>query len=206
MRLMLAPGDPARVGDYYDRASAFTGFPPSLSRGRYEGNRPTMKTHMDTAGDHRSGFSLIEVVIVIVIIGTISGIAIPRLSQGASNAAQTSLRADLALIRGAIEFYRAEHDCTPPTDASTIVAQLTMYTNSAGATSATWTTEYRFGPYLREMPAIQVGLRKGSNAVRDTGTPGTGTEGWFYETDTGDIFANCTVVEVDTDGVPYNTY
>ena len=55
------------------------------------------------------GFSLLELVIVVVIIGVISAIAIPRMTRGASNAGATALRANLAVLRNAIEIYRAEH-------------------------------------------------------------------------------------------------
>ena len=161
---------------------------------------------MITAGGHRGAFSLIELVIVVVVIGTIAGIAVPRLSRGAATAAQTSLRADLSLIRGAIERYRAEHDNNPPTSAATISAQLTMYSNSAGATSATKTSEYRFGPYLRQIPEIRVGPQTGKDNIRDLGVPGTGTEAWFYNKVTGDFCTNTTISLVDADGVPYKDY
>lgn len=154
----------------------------------------------------RGAFSLIELVIVVVIIGTIGAIAVPRMSRAATGAGEAALRGDLALLRGAIEAYRVEHDNTPPTDASTIAGQLTMYTNRAGATSATRTGEYQYGPYLREMPKAPVGLRKGDATVRDLGTPGTGTQGWFYFKDTGDITANTNAAEFDSAGKLFNTY
>ena len=59
--------------------------------------------------DARRAFSLIELVIVVVIIGIIGAIAIPRMSRGAAGAADSSLVADLAVMRSAIDLYKAEH-------------------------------------------------------------------------------------------------
>ena len=60
------------------------------------------------------GFSLIELVMVMVIIGAISAIAIPRLTRGASRSGAVALKADLAMFRKAIELYRAEHQGRAP--------------------------------------------------------------------------------------------
>ena len=59
-------------------------------------------------------FSLVELVIVVVIIGTISAIAIPRVSGAASGARDAALRGNLATLRNVIDIYAAEHDDTWP--------------------------------------------------------------------------------------------
>lgn len=161
---------------------------------------------MGVPGSTTRGFSLIEVVIVAVILGVIGAIAIPRVSRGASAAGENALSADLAAIRRAIEHYSSEHLGAFPTDASTIAAQLTQYTDAQGNTSPTGTATHRFGPYLCEIPALPVGPNKGSRAVRDGGTPGAGAEGWFYWPATGDFCANLHDTEVDSRGVRYNSY
>ena len=55
--------------------------------------------------------------LVIVILGIIAAIAIPRLSRGSDGAAEGALKRDLQVLRGALELYRAEHDgpCHPAT-------------------------------------------------------------------------------------------
>ncbi len=100
------------------------------------------------AGAIRRGFSLIELVIVVVIIGIIGAIAIPRLSRGAEGAADSALTGNLAVLRNAIDLYQTEHGGTFPTTGD-IVNQLTQYTDDAGATSATKTGAFIYGPYLR---------------------------------------------------------
>ncbi len=51
----------------------------------------------------KRAFSLIELVIVVVIIGIVAAIAIPRMSRGSEGAAESSLVADLSVMRKAID-------------------------------------------------------------------------------------------------------
>lgn len=150
----------------------------------------------------RRGFSLIELVIVVVIIGIIGAIAIPRLSRGAEGAADSALAGDLAVMRNAIDLYATEHKGSFPA-LSTFEAQLTQYTNEAGATSATKTGAYIYGPYIRQIPALKVGAESGSNTL--TATAGTTGFGWVYDEDAGTIVAN-TGTDTDASGKLYNAY
>lgn len=151
----------------------------------------------------RSAFSLIELVIVVVIIGIIGAIAIPRMSRGASGAADSGLVADLAVMRSAIDLYKAEHGGTLPTLAD-IEDQLTTFTNDAGTANATKSTTYYLGPYLREIPKLKVGTNKGLSGF--VATQGGTTEGWVYNATTGAVSANLPDSEVDVRGVQYNAY
>ncbi len=149
----------------------------------------------------RSAFSLIELVIVVVIIGIIAAIAIPRMSRGAAGAADASLQSNLRQLRNAIDLFYTEHDNTFPDD-TTITAQLTTFTDTAGAANATRTSTYIFGPYIREIPALPVGAKKGQSGVASA----TGSSiGWLYTASTGTIKAN-TTSEADARGVLYSTY
>lgn len=151
----------------------------------------------------RRAFSLIELVIVVVIIGIIGAIAIPRMSRGAAGAADSSLVADLAVMRSAIDLYKAEHGGTLPAFA-TFKDKLTTYSNDAGTANASKTTVYYLGPYLRELPKLKVGSNKGQSAIVATQT-GT-TAGWVYNETTGTISANLPGTETDVRGVAYNAY
>lgn len=143
----------------------------------------------------RRGFSLIELVIVVVILGIIGAIAIPRMSRGASGAGESALIADLAALRNSIELYAAEHDGSYPT-AAKIVAQLTTYTDAAGADNATATAVYVYGPYLHSIPALKVkGTRKGESGIAAADAVGIG---WLYTAVGGTIKANST--ETSSDG------
>ncbi len=148
------------------------------------------------------GFSLIELVIVVVIIGIIAAIAIPRMSRGAAGAQDSALTANLATLRNSIDLFYAEHSNTYPT-AAKFVAQLTTFTDDAGADNATKTGNFIYGPYLRAVPPLPVGAAKGGTGVAAATAAGIG---WIYIESTGQINANCTASEVDARGVKYNTY
>lgn len=153
------------------------------------------------AGAIRRGFSLIELVIVVVIIGIIGAIAIPRLSRGAEGAADSALTGNLAVLRNAIDLYQTEHGGTFPTTGD-IVNQLTQYTDDAGATSATKTGAFIYGPYLRAVPPLPVGTKKGSVGIAAADAAGIG---WIYDAATGSIRAN-TTTEADAKGKLYSAY
>ncbi|MBL8759843.1 MAG: prepilin-type N-terminal cleavage/methylation domain-containing protein [Phycisphaerae bacterium] len=150
----------------------------------------------------RRAFSLIEVVIVVVIIGIIAAIAIPRMSRGSAGAANSALSGNLAVLRSAIDLYQTEHGGSYPT-AAAIATQLTQYSDTTGATSATKTGAYIYGPYLRDVPALPVGAKKGSTGIAAADAAGIG---WIYTETTGAIVANTTAGEVDDTGTKYNTY
>lgn len=152
-------------------------------------------------GVKRRAFSLIELVIVVVIIGIIGAIAIPRMSRGAAGASDSALTANLAVLRNAIDLFQSEHGGAYPT-AGGIVNELTLYTDATGATSATQTGAYIYGPYLRAVPPLPVGAKKGSTGIAAADGAGVG---WIYTAATGKINAN-TTTEQDASGKLYTAY
>lgn len=151
----------------------------------------------------RKAFSLIELVIVVVIIGIIGAIAIPRMSRGASGAADSALTANLARLRNAIDLYQAEHGGTYP-GALTITAQLTTFTDDAGAAVATKDATHIYGPYIRDIPPLPVNaVRKGQEGIAAADAAAVG---WIYDAATGAISANTTATEKDVRGVKYSDY
>lgn len=150
----------------------------------------------------RRGFSLIELVIVVVIIGIIAAIAIPRMSRGATGANESNLTANLRVLRNAIDLFQTEHEGTYPA-AGTIDTQLTQYTDITGAVSATKDTTHVYGPYIRSIPPLPVGAKKGKSGIA---AADGASVGWIYDATTGTIKANCPDAEVDSKGTKFNTY
>jgi len=158
-----------------------------------------------TAG--RPAFSMMELVIVMLIMGVLAAIAIPRMSGGSANAKAQALLASLAEVRNRIEVYKAEHLGHVP--GLTFVAQMTQYSDDQGATSDKPSPEYPYGPYLQAIPKNPY---SGSNAVRFLLTAGPTAEarsvdlGWTYNVVTGEFDADCSDVRVtaDVQAVPLN--
>lgn len=132
-----------------------TSFAPSLPRtirvrkhGKGRARKPL--------ADSRRAFSLAELVMVVIIIGLISAIAVPRISRAAYASRATALQGSLVNVRKAIDAYYAEHSRYPGQhpvsgvpDGTYFVNQLVQYSDENGNTSATYGGAFKFGPYLR---------------------------------------------------------
>ncbi len=148
-----------------------------------------------------------ELVIVVVIIGIVAAITIPRMSRGASEAGAAALISDLSVMRSALLHYAAEHNGNYPTDNTTFSSQFTQYTDELGGVNATKSATHLYGPYLSKIPPLPVGKNKGKSAVVAGKNPGNKKSGgWWYDKKTGELRANCKDTEVDDAGIPYNTY
>ncbi len=161
-------------------------------RGRLHRGRPGLTVN---------GFSLVELVIVVVIIGVLAAIAIPRFSRAADGAADAALKQNLRTMREALEMYKAEHKGAVPKDA-TAAEQLTQYTDLAGNVSATASDVHPFGPYLHRVPPLPVGIRQGNAGLFWTDAEGVG---WLYSEMSQTIKAHASG-EYESRGVDYATY
>ena len=156
-----------------------------------------MRKHM-----RNRGFSLLEVVIVVAIIAILAAIGIPRMSRGAKGAGDSALGANLAVLRNAIDLYAAEHQGTYPA-VGTITNQLTQYTDASGGTAAAKDATHIYGPYIRSIPPLSVGIRKGGTTIALV----DGNDvGWIYTEGTGAVKANTTPLEKDDTGKLYSAY
>ena len=62
---------------------------------------------------NRKGVTLIELLIVVLILAALSAIAIPRISQSATNAKTNACLTNLDVINSAIEMYNANESAYP---------------------------------------------------------------------------------------------
>lgn len=152
------------------------------------------------AAARRRAFSLIELVIVVVIIGIIGAIAIPRMSRGAEGASDSAVKANLAVLRNAIDLYKTEQGSYPTI--AKFVDQLTTYTDGAGNAQATKDTTFVYGPYLRAVPTLPVGPQKGLTKIAGAAAADVG---WVYNETTGIIVPN-TGTLTDVKGIKYTDY
>src|SRR5258708_3304185 len=95
---------------------------------------------------HR-GFSLVEILIVVIVLGILAGIVVPQFSMASSDAKLSSLKTNLQSIRGQIQLYKVQHGDAWPT-AANFSNQMTLSSKDDGTTAAIGTAGYTFGPYL----------------------------------------------------------
>jgi type II secretion system protein G len=63
----------------------------------------------------RKGFSLVELLIVVLILGALAAIAIPRISQSADTAKQNACDTNVDIINSMIEMYKLDTSDYPAT-------------------------------------------------------------------------------------------
>jgi len=138
----------------------------------------------------RSGFTLVEILIVVVILGILAAIVIPQFTEASTEAKLSALCTDLQTLRSQIELYKIQHNDVPPSFAN-FTAQMTGQTDIDGNVG----TDY--GPYMQKVPTNQFNDK--SN-LDDTGTIGDNVGGWEYDDSTGAINADDNYDENPADG------
>ena len=112
----------------------------------------------------QTGFTLIEMLIVVILLGILAMLVIPQISVSTADANLNTLQSNLASMRNAIELYYHQHNEAYPgrkktdgtgTDAvaadlpAAFIDQLTLYTDINGGTSNVKDAAHPFGPYLK---------------------------------------------------------
>jgi prepilin-type N-terminal cleavage/methylation domain-containing protein len=127
----------------------------------------------------RSGFTLVELVVVILVLGILGGVAAPKMFDTADNAAENAAKESLSAIRRAIEMFAAVNGRYPASDGSEVTFKSELL------------------PFLRKFPVLGVGPDAARDDVvvmsGDAGPPSgdnSPTEAWKYYYNTGDFIIN----------------
>jgi prepilin-type N-terminal cleavage/methylation domain-containing protein len=72
----------------------------------------------------RAGFTLIELVIVVMILGILAGVAAPKLFNTTATATDNGIMQTLSVVRDAIELYAADHAGAVPANAAALTGAL----------------------------------------------------------------------------------
>ena|SRR5437588_2471849 len=115
---------------------------------------------MRTVRTIRRGFTLIEILIVVIILGILAAIVIPQFTNASTQAKQSSLASTVQTLRSQIALYRLQHGDTLP-DLVTNWDPLTK-TSTYGNPAQT------LGPYMQSIPANSL---TGGSKVLNGATP-----------------------------------
>jgi type IV pilus assembly protein PilA len=80
---------------------------------------------------NKKGLTLIELLIVVIILGALAAIAIPKISASASNAKKNACHTNIDIINSQIEMYAADHNGVYPTDLQTITDDTDYFPDGA---------------------------------------------------------------------------
>ena len=114
---------------------------------------------------NQAGFTLIEMLIVVILLGILAMLIVPQISVSTEDARLSQLQANLSAMRNAVELYYYEHKNTYPgendvggtattvaLDAQTaFLAQLTQYTDEDGNVLEKKDATHIYGPYLKSI-------------------------------------------------------
>lgn len=158
-----------------------------------------MKNHLSIKKQLQKGFTLVELLIVVIILAILAAIVVPQFASTTDDAKVSSLDSTLSNMRGAIALYRQQHTaypghlvstgggaaCTTPggavgtgavDTAAAFLDQLAYYSNAAGqtCTSKGANNEFPYGPYIqkREIPVNAITNSKALAAISTTGVLG----------------------------------
>jgi len=125
------------------------------------------------------GFTLVELLIVVIILGILAAIVVPQFTEASSDAQANSLTSNLRVIRGQIELYKIQHNGNYPSPVGSFVTLMTTKTNPDGSAGGT------LGPYLISMPKNP--FTSTSDVTTDPLGPG---KAWYFDPTTGTFKAN----------------
>ncbi len=165
------------------------------------------------------GFSLVELLIVVIILSILAAIVVPQFASSTNDAKYSALDANLAALRAATELYYQQHGAypsavaasggTPPTGgaagtgaintAQALTEQLTLYTNASGQAATASDASFKFGPYLKKGIPVEPFSNSAAVEVIYAGVLGVGATassvGWKYDNKTGQLIANTVALQ-----------
>jgi len=141
-----------------------------------------------------TGFTLVEIVIVVIILGIMAMIVVPRFANSADDARESALATDYNAAVRQILLYKHEHLGLLPhqkadgnSDKDNFIARMTGKTDADG----TLNPSGKFGPYLLEWPSNPFMTGPAASEIKfggDAPSSRDGSEGWYYAENTGKLY------------------
>ncbi|CAA9401009.1 MAG: hypothetical protein AVDCRST_MAG64-1692 [uncultured Phycisphaerae bacterium] len=127
----------------------------------------------------RGGFTLIEILIVVIILGILAAIVIPQFSSASNDARKSNVVTTVQTLRSQIALYKLQHTDKLP-DLITNWEQFTKKTDVTGSVTPAAGAQ-TFGPYMQDIP---VNSLTGKSVVVN----GDGTQTTAYTGDTSFVY------------------
>ena len=124
-----------------------------------------------------SGFTLHEMLIVVVVLGIIAAVAVPRFSKASSDARLESLQFTLETVRVQMQMFRSKNELKMPS------------MESSDGFVSDMTTSAKGGPFLERIPRNPFNNDK-SVKLGALACPGDNSSGWWIDTRDGSFWAN----------------
>ncbi len=149
---------------------------------------------MAVRGSRRdSGFTLIEVLIVVIIVSVLAAIVISKSTVSTRDAKQSTLDRNLHTLRSQIELYRLNHLGKYPAIQGNSLPQLVTATDGEGDAGPSGPA-HPFGPYIVVLPPNPFDNSENVSPVATAGVEPDavvgGLGGWQYDVTTGGIWPN----------------
>src|SRR5712671_1399175 len=129
-------------------------------------------SHRVRSTSRKSGFTLVEILIVVIILGILAAIVIPQFTNASTDARKASLVSQLQTLRSQIQLFKLQHNDILPDLVANQWAQMMSKTDLTGAVNTA--AAGLFGPYLESEP---INPLNGFKLV--AAAPGAGV-GWTY--------------------------
>ncbi len=138
------------------------------------------------------GFTLVEILIVVIILGILAAIVIPQFTEASNEGRQSRVLSDLQTLRSQIELYKIQHkDALPPSASSAeFWTALTTRTDADGNAGGD------FGPYVQQPPVNPFAAGGSVVGIDAANAPDPAAAGWWFNPATGEFRA----VGEDKDG------
>ena len=143
---------------------------------------------------HKGGFTLVEILIVVIILGILAAIVIPQFTSASQDARKNSLTSQLQTIRSQVELYKLQHLDQLPSSVTAATDWTSMTSQSKADGSMGVGSTFPFGPYLQAAPTNTLNGKTAILAVTTDQTLGAaltgGTDkGFVINTANGKIWA-----------------
>jgi general secretion pathway protein G len=126
----------------------------------------------------RPGFTLIEILIVVIILGILAAIVIPQFSSASNDARKSNVQTTVQTLRSQIALYKLQHQDTLP-DLVTSWDPIVKKTDAAGSTTPAAGVQ-TFGPYMQETPVNSLNS-KSTVSNGDGLTPASTAVGFVFD-------------------------